>query len=314
MRIIRDLNEISDEFSKGTAVTLGNFDGIHLAHQALMKKVIQSSILKNISSVVISYFPNPALVLGKNPNFKNIITQKEKETLIEISGMNFMVVMPFTQELADTSAEDFLENILIRKLNVKKIIIGFNHCFGKNREGDFEFLQKHSLRYGYEVEKFEPVFFGEEKISSSLVRASILQGDMEKASLLLGRGFDVEGKVIHGFQRGKSIGFPTANIDIPEEIILPPVGVYATHAVVGGKTFASMTNVGDNPTFENKGLGIETNIFDFSGDLYGENLKVIFEKRIRDEKKFPSVEHLIRQLRNDEEVCRKILVNRIFFE
>ncbi|MBE7412379.1 MAG: bifunctional riboflavin kinase/FAD synthetase [Leptospiraceae bacterium] len=306
MHIIRDLNRISDEFSKGSIVTLGNFDGIHLAHEALLKNLVTISKSKNLLSVVVTYFPNPALVLRKNSNFKNIVTQEEKEYLIKNCGVDFLVIIPFTQELANTNAEIFLKNILIEKLNAKEMIIGFNHCFGKNREGDFDFLLKHSKKYNFQVDKFEPVYFDEEKISSSLVRNLILQGDIEKANKLLGRGFDVQGKVKHGFHRGKQIGFPTANIEIPQEIILPPVGVYASQTEIKGDVYYSMTNIGTNPTFENNALSIETHILDYTGELHGKELKTIFVKRIRDEKKFSSIDSLVRQLHEDEKICRSL--------
>lgn len=291
-------------------VTLGNFDGIHLGHQALLERTKEISLEKGVPSCVVTYYPNPALVLGKDKDSGGITTQSDKETLIESYGIDWLIVVPFTLEFAQIEAEDFLKNVLIDGLGAKHILIGFNHCFGKGRRGDYELLKRYSSELGYELEKLDPVFLGNTKLSSSHVRSLLRSGKVEEAEECLGREFSVSGSVVEGHKRGRTIGFPTANVRPLPELILPGIGVYAGRTEIDGKTYPSMINIGNNPTFGDNIVSLESHIFDFSGDIYGKTVRILFASKIREEIKFSGVDALVSQLKKDEEVSRKILAER----
>lgn len=291
-------------------VTLGNFDGIHLGHQALLERTKEISLEKGVPSCVVTYYPNPALVLGKDKDSGGITTQSDKETLIESYGIDWLIVVPFTLEFAQIEAEDFLKNVLIDGLGAKHILIGFNHCFGKGRRGDYELLKRYSSELGYELEKLDPVFLGNTKLSSSHVRSLLRSGKVEEAEECLGREFSVSGSVVEGHKRGRAIGFPTANVRPLPELILPGIGVYAGRTEIDGKTYPSMINIGNNPTFGDNVVSLESHIFDFSGDIYGKTVRILFTSKIREEIKFSGVDALVSQLKKDEEVSRKILTER----
>ncbi|TGK22363.1 bifunctional riboflavin kinase/FAD synthetase [Leptospira fluminis] len=310
MKILRNLERLGETIGTPTVLTLGNFDGIHLGHQALLERIKEISLETGLPSVAITYYPNPALVLGKDKDLGSLTTQSDKEALIESFGIDWLVIVPFTMELASMEAEDFLHNILIEELNAKKILIGFNHCFGKGRRGNYELLQQYSSKYGYELEKLEPVYLGNTKLSSSYIRSLIREGEVSKAEECLGREFSVTGEVVEGHKRGRTIGFPTANVKPSRELILPGIGVYAGKTEIGGKYYDSMINIGNNPTFGDEQLSLESHVFDFSGDLYGKTVRVLFSERIRSEIKFSGVEALVAQLKQDERISREILADR----
>lgn len=290
-------------------MTLGNFDGIHLGHQTLLNRTVQVAKEKNIPSVVVTYFPHPSVVLGKKPNFKYLTTESEKEELIRSFNIDYLVVLDFTIELSQMSAEDFLEQIIIQKLNAKYIVIGYNHFFGQGRRGDFHLLQENAARFAYEVELRDAVTQGEQKISSSVIRNFLDQGNMKGASSILGRNYSLTGIVKEGAKRGRTIGFPTANLKIPEERLFPCIGVYACYTVVDGIKYKAMVNIGKNPTFDDgQNLHVEVNILDFSQDIYGKTIEVQLVQKIRDEMKFSGIEALKAQLGLDRETSLKILI------
>ncbi|MFB5649240.1 bifunctional riboflavin kinase/FAD synthetase [Leptospira wolffii] len=310
MKILRSLESLKTDLNTPTVVTLGNFDGIHLGHQALLERTKEISLEKGVPSCVVTYYPNPALVLGKDKDSGGITTQSDKETLIESYGIDWLIVVPFTLEFAQIEAEDFLKNVLIDGLGAKHILIGFNHCFGKGRRGDYELLKRYSSELGYELEKLDPVFLGNTKLSSSHVRSLLRSGKVEEAEECLGREFSVSGSVVEGHKRGRAIGFPTANVRPLPELILPGIGVYAGRTEIDGKTYPSMINIGNNPTFGDNVVSLESHIFDFSGDIYGKTVRILFTSKIREEIKFSGVDALVSQLKKDEEVSRKILTER----
>ncbi|PJZ67390.1 riboflavin biosynthesis protein RibF [Leptospira wolffii] len=310
MKILRSLESLKTDLNTPTVVTLGNFDGIHLGHQALLERTKEISLEKGVPSCVVTYYPNPALVLGKDKDSGGITTQSDKETLIESYGIDWLIVIPFTLEFAQIEAEDFLKNVLIGGLGAKHILIGFNHCFGKGRRGDYELLKRYSSELGYELEKLDPVFLGNTKLSSSHVRSLLRSGKVEEAEECLGREFSVSGSVVEGHKRGRTIGFPTANVRPLPELILPGIGVYAGRTEIDGKTYPSMINIGNNPTFGDNIVSLESHIFDFSGDIYGKTVRILFTSKIREEIKFSGVDALVSQLKKDEEVSRKILAER----
>ncbi len=292
-------------------MTLGNFDGIHLGHQALLDRVLQVSQKTGLASCVVTYDPNPAVVLGKKPEMKNLMTLADKEEWIRQKGIDFLVVLPFNKELAEMSAESFLEEILLKQLKARNIIIGFNHCFGKERRGNYELLKEYSEKLKYSVEKMDPVFLKEIKLSSSYVRRLISEGNVKEAARCLNRSYSVSGIVVGGHKRGRKIGFPTANVQPNADILLPSVGVYAGFTTVAGIEHPSMINIGHNPTFGENALTLESNIFNFQKDIYDEAIKITFTEKIRNEIKFSSVENLIAQLKQDEIFARNILKTTI---
>lgn len=304
---IINLDQLNSEFSKGSVITLGNFDGIHPGHIALIKKTNKIAKIKKLPSVIVTYFPNPILVIAKPGKFPGyILEQDSKDEIISQYNPNYLVVIKFTKEFSYITAYNFLKNVLIDKLNVKHIVLGFDHHFGKNRKGNYEFLLKHSHIFGYTVEKIKPVFYGEEKISSSTIRNYLLEGKVKEANQILGRTFFLRGKVTRGYERGRQIGFPTANIQIADNMIIPAPGVYAAITKFEKKQYKAMVNIGNNPTFGNENISIEGNIFDFNEIIYEKYLEYHLIQRIRNEKKFSSINELIVQLKEDEKTVRNI--------
>lgn len=287
-------------FPKGSIITLGNFDGLHKGHLALIQRVNEVKTQIQLPSILVTYHPNPALVLGKNQNLKNIYSEEQKKEIVSKMNIDFYLSIPFTYEFSQLHAFDFIQNILIQKLNAKHIVIGYNHYFGKDREGDYDYLAQFSKKFDYVVEKIDPVYLGDEKISSSIVRSLIQNGDIEKANEMLGRNFSILGKVVHGEARGRTIQFPTANISLEEDRIYPKQGVYIGLAKLEKASYPTMINIGFKPTFEGKTLTLEAHLLDFQGDLYGKYLELFFFKKIREEKKFQSVEELVQQLQEDK--------------
>ncbi len=292
-------------------LTLGVFDGIHLGHQALLKRIqIQKDSYKR---VLVTYYPHPDLVLGKRKDEygTELFTYEEKLSLLQKYDIDVVVFLEFTKEFANTTAEDYLKKILIDKLKAKLIVIGYDQCFGKNREGNYNFLIEKSKQYNYSVEQVEPILYEGEVVSSSRIRDLIKKGDIEKANILLGKLFFITGTVVKGFQRGRTIGFPTANLDIPLTKVIPKIGVYRGYCEYGGIFYKAMINIGYNPTFNNQLLSVEAHILDFDQNIYGEQVKFHFVDRLRDEKKFSNILELKNQLEIDKnkteelEPCKK---------
>lgn len=285
-------------------VTLGNFDGVHKGHLALIRALERVSHTSNLPAVLVTYYPNPSVVLGKNRELKCIYEESKKREILSQFGLNYLLTIPFTEEFSQKKALYFIEEILVNMLNAKHIIIGYNHFFGKDREGDFAFLERYSHDYGFTVEQISPVFSGKDKISSSQIRSLISEGEVEKANDMLGRPISLKGTVVHGQHRGSQISFPTANLLPSNSCVCPGMGVYAAHTLIEGQRYRSMINVGNRPTFNGVGLTIEANIFEFKGDLYGKEIEHFFMYRIRDERKFESVSELISQLHRDKETTQ----------
>jgi riboflavin kinase/FMN adenylyltransferase len=289
----------------GRAITLGNFDGVHLGHIALLQKTQAIAQSESLSSLALSYHPNPAIVLGKKSDFTYLQTLESRIQNILSYGIQEVEILPFTTELSEMEAEDFLKEILLQKFQAKHLIIGYNHCFGKNRRGNFELLQSLSKEYDYQVSQVEPVFAGEWKISSSLIRDFLKNGDLANTKVCLGRNYKIEGKVVEGRKEGRKLGYPTANLKIPQDIVIPGIAVYA--CLANGRP--SMTNVGTKPTFGDNTITIETHILDFDEDLYGRTIQLEFIEKIREVTKFPSLDALMEQLKKDELITKKILTN-----
>ncbi|MFN3604332.1 MAG: bifunctional riboflavin kinase/FAD synthetase [Leptonema sp. (in: bacteria)] len=299
MLIVHNIHKFIPDWEH-SSLTLGVFDGIHLGHQELLKKIQKQK--DSLKRVLVTYHPHPDLVLKKrNEEYgTELFTYEEKLSLLQEYDIDVVVFIEFNNELANTTAETYLKEFLINKLKAKYIVIGYDQCFGKNREGNYNFLLQKSKIYGYEVEQIEPVRLDGQVVSSSKIRALIKIGDIETANRMLGKSFFLTGTVVKGFQRGKWIGFPTANLDIPLTKVIPKIGVYRGFCEYAGSLFRAMINIGYNPTFQNQLLSVEAHILDFEKNIYGEQIRIYFFDRIRDEKQFSNVEELKEQLKKDK--------------
>ena len=292
----------------GTIVTIGTFDGVHIGHQKIIKRLIQVGKDKGLKSIVLTFFPHPRMVLQKNSKIKLLNTIKEREAILSSLGLDQMVTKTFTKEFANLSARDFVKTVLVDALNAKYIIIGYDHQFGKNRSANINDLKAFGNEFGFEVEEISAQDVKEVSVSSTKIRAALQEGDIATANAFLGYPYFITGKVIKGKGLGKQIGFPTANIEIEEDYkLIPKDGVYVIKALVKNKTVFGMMNIGTNPTVDGSHRTIEVNLFDFDADIYDEIIKVEFLERIRDEYKFDSLELLQAQLKKDKITATKIL-------
>jgi riboflavin kinase / FMN adenylyltransferase len=287
-------------------VTVGNFDGVHLGHREIFRRVRSAAAELGGNSVVVTFVPHPLKILAPERDFRLITTYAEKERLIGESGIDYLVTLPFSREFAAVSAERFVREILAGDISMKRLIIGYDYAFGRNREGDVHLLRRLGEKLGFNVDMLDQIGDGETGFSSSIIRERIALGDMRGVAQLLGRHFSVGGVVVHGFHRGRGIGFPTANIRVEEEL-LPLPGVYAVKVEGDGWFRDGACNVGDNPTFHASKVTVEAHILDFDGDLYGKMLRVHFIDRIRDETEFADVHALTEAIRRDVARCREVL-------
>lgn len=305
MVIFRSIEEIVAQF-KNPVVTIGNFDGIHLGHREIFSRVKQAAAEIGGVSMVITFKPHPLKLLSPDKSPRLINTYGEKELLIKASGVDYLLEIPFTHEIAAISATDFVREVLVERIGVKRLIIGYDYAFGRNREGNVELLRRCGRDYGFDVEVLQPVGAGGTVYSSSRVRAMIDSGDVKGVVSLLGRHFSVSGFVVHGFHRGKTLGFPTANLLTDKELI-PGHGVYAVKVKVDDLLYDGACNIGENPTFGNGKTSIEVFLFDFEGDLYGREMRVYFIDKVRDERKFADAAALSEAIAQDVAKCREIL-------
>lgn len=292
-----------------TAVTFGNFDGIHLGHQRLMSAVTeeQRRLGSDALSVVVSFYPHPGLVLGKAPRLPNITTLRQDLEILSQLGVNALYLVHFTPRFAALSAQEFINQVLLRTLNTQSLVVGPDARCGHNREGTPEYLQREFDRRGLVCRRVEFVESGSVAISSRRIRAAISEGAVSEAQALLGRPFCYASKVVHGDARGKQLGFPTANLH-PNAQVVPAHGVYAVRAEFRGAVYPAVVNIGTRPTFQGSGVRIEAHLLDYgAGDFYGERLSLRFVERLRGEQKFDSLEDLRTQIRNDIASARRIL-------
>ncbi len=302
MKVYKSLDEIN--INESTVVTIGNFDGVHIGHQTLIKYTIDRANSLGYKSVVFTFSNHPVNFFKPN-SVKNIMSEEEKEDFINYLGADILVTIPFDEYMTKISAEEFLREDLIGKLNMKSIVVGHDFSFARNREGNARFLEDMIEKYGYELKVFNPIKGEGQRISSTLIREAIESGDMKKAKDYLGRFFLMKGKVYKSKQNGRKIGFPTANMEIDDGRVLPRGGIYASRVKVRDKYYYGATNVGYNPTVKGKGYSIETYIFDFDDNIYGEIITFEFIERIRDEVKFDSLEELGKQIEKDAEYIRE---------
>ncbi len=295
MEVVHGLEKFPS-LSGHSIVAIGNFDGIHLGHHKILECLEKTAKEYGLFSLVLTFFPHPGKILGKN-KLKMIQTLDQKIREIRKFDIQALLIIPFDVQFASLSGQDFIQKIVLDTLRAKAVIVGSNFYFGKNREGDVSLLQRLSSKFKFRVCPIPAVIQNGETISSSLIRNLLQEGKVEKANRLLGRPYEIEGKVVKGQSRGKALGFPTANIETENEII--PQGVFITKTRVGSKILPSMTNVGKQPTFDQIDLHIESFIIDFDRDLYGEHIGIHFLKKIRDQVKFKTPDELARQLEDD---------------
>ena len=306
MKIYKSIDQYNE--SKSSVVTIGTFDGVHKGHQKVFDKVINASKLSNLSSVVLTFFPHPRIILNKYNDVKMIDTLDEKIDHLEKIGIDHLIIHPFDKKFSLLSADQFIKEYLVDKLKLKHIIIGYDHRFGKGREASITDLKKYSSEFNFVVDEIDAQEIEKIAISSTKIRKSINEGDLETTSLYLGRFFSLTGKVVKGDGLGKQIDYPTANIKIEENYkIIPKDGVYYIKTTIDNKLYNGMMNIGHRPTIGSKEKSIEVNLFNFNRDIYDKIISINVIKKIRDEKKFSSIEALKAQLAKDQEHCLKLI-------
>ncbi len=309
MEIIKNLDKIAKPF-KNAVISIGNFDGVHIGHQALFHEVIEKAEAINGTSVAMTFEPHPLRVLEQN-NLPPLITLYEQKTeLIARSGIDVLICVPFTREFAALSAREFVADLLIKRIGMSAIVVGEDYTFGRNREGNLELLQSMAGQYNFEVIRVDWIQIAKNypgRISSTRIRELVMEGKVAEVQQLLGRHYQIRGLVTTGRDRGgKLLGFPTANINLHDELC-PKTGVYAVTVERRGQHFEGVANIGFSPTFEDRLFTVEVHILDFNQNIYGQKIRINFVKRIRDEIKFASIEQLSEQIKRDVMETRNIL-------
>lgn len=306
MEIYTSLSEIRIPFPRAH-VTIGNFDGVHLGHQKLFDQVVTRARQHKGTSVAVTFDPHPLKVLSPQ-GIRLISTTPQKIELIGRAGIDVLVIIPFTREVAVTTAVDFVDEVLLRRLGMMDLVVGYDYAMGKGRQGDTTFLQRQGEEKGFSVTVMSAHYEQGMLVSSSRIRELVTEGKMGDVRRLLGRYYQIRGDVQLGRQRGgKQLGFPTANLYLSEEDLCPKRGVYVTQVIYDGRQYGGVSNIGYNPTFGDTSLVAETHIFDFNADIYGRPLKINLLKHLRGEIAFSGIEPLARQIRRDIEVARRVL-------
>ena len=295
------------EFKGNTqsVITIGTFDGVHIGHRAIMQRLVAAAKEQGLVSTVLTFFPHPRMVLQKNSDIKLINTLSEKKQLLEDIGLDYFVVEPFTYEFSRLSALEYVRDILVTQLKAKKIIIGYDHRFGRNRNADIQDLKKYGEQFGFEVEEISAQQLDEVSVSSTKIRKALAQGDIHTANTYLGYAFTIEGVVTKGKALGRTIGYPTANLHVPQTYkLIPKNGVYVVKALVNNTLTYGITSIGTNPTVGGTAKSIETFFLDTSTDLYGKELQLQFLQHIREEATFKDLESLKQAIQKDEAFAR----------
>ena len=304
MQILSNLFEI--KLSKATIATIGTFDGIHIGHQKILNSLARFAKENSLKSVVITFDPHPRKIINKKNSIELINTIEEKKEKLKTLGIDYLIVQKFDEKFSETEANKFVE-ILKNNINIKKLIVGYDHRFGKNRNADINDLKKYGKELNFEVIEIDALEIEEVNISSTKIRSAIKDGNIRLANSYLGYTFFLSGKVVKGHSRGKELGFPTANLKIDEDKIIPKNGVYLVKSKIDHQDIYGMMNIGYNPTFNNKSKKIETHFFNLNKNLYGKNIKIELLEYIREEKRFETVDDLIQRLKLDREKCLKLI-------
>lgn len=299
MKVFHSINQF--ESKSKTIVTLGTFDGVHVGHKKIIERLLLSAKELNCESLVLTFFPHPRMVLQKDSDVKLLNTMEEKSDLLAKTGLDNLVIHPFDQAFSRLTAEEFVKNILVDAFNIKKIIIGHDHRFGRNRTANIDDLIAFSKIYDFEVEQISVQEINDVAVSSTKIRNAILDGNIELANKYLNYKYSFEGKIVKGKQLGRTIGFPTANFELENNYkLIPENGVYIVESQINQKMFFGMMNIGFNPTVSGNTKTIEVYYFDFDGDLYNKKISVSILHRLRSEQKFDSLEALKKQLNLDK--------------
>jgi riboflavin kinase / FMN adenylyltransferase len=309
MQVIEDLDAL-EKPPVNPVLTIGNFDGVHRGHLALFEKVKERAAAIRGQSAVMTFEPHPIKVIKPGNGPPLITPTQQKIELIGRAGIDVLYCIPFTREFAEVSAEHFVKTILVAKIGIKELVVGYDYAFGRNREGSIPLLQEMGKQLGFSLHLVGPIHVDHMPVSSTSIRRLIAQGKLAEAKNLLGRDFEVEGIVVRGHNRGAALlGYPTANLSAQQEL-MPRTGVYAVKALIDGRIYDAVTNVGYNPTFGDRALSVETHILDFSRNIVGEKIKLIFLHRLRDEKAFQSVKELTDQISQDIRDAKEWLEER----
>lgn len=306
MKLIKDINEITGD--KNITLTLGNFDGVHLGHQKVIEYIVKKSKEESGESLIVTFVPHPLLILRPQQNFQ-ICPYDERRKYIKELGVDYILEIDFTRDLSLLGPGDFLEKYIVHN-KVKNVFLGHDFSFGANKQGNYDFVKSYLTPKKINVYSLDEFNFFGSRVSSTQIRNLVKGGDVLAASKLLGRNFSMHGRIKKGLQRGAQLGFPTANLDYDEVHIVPKEGVYITKTKCRDKEYLSVTNIGVNPTFGDvKNLQVETHIMDFDKDIYGEEIQVEFVKRLRDEKRFTSIDELKLQIALDVQTSYQYLKN-----
>jgi len=306
-QFIRDIEKYASEETSFTAATLGTFDGIHLGHKAIFERVHSAAEANGLAPLLITFHPHPRVVLTPDNVPQLLTTIEEKEHFIPDFFSGKVIVIKFDEEIRNMTAEQFVKNILVEKLRVKKLIIGFNHVLGKDRGGDSKELSRLGSKYGFDVEIIEPIMRDAKPVSSTRIREAIQSGNIYEATNLLGHQYAIFGTVMRGMGLGRKLGYPTANVDYNKRKLLPPDGVYSCWVTVKDEHYSGMMFIGRNHFDPKGGISVEANLFDFDEDIYDEEIYVYPTRFVRGNQKFDSKEELTAQMKKDKEIVIDIL-------
>jgi riboflavin kinase / FMN adenylyltransferase len=305
MMIFKNISEINEKL-RHPVVTIGNFDGVHLGHREIFRRVRELAKEREGVSVVVTFVPHPMQVVSPSTGVKLITNCREKESLIASAGIDYLLEIPFDWAFASIPAREFVEEVLVRAIGMENLVIGYDYAFGRGREGDVKLLRQLGEEFSFAVQELQPISNGATVYSSTTVRNMVGAGDVKGAVSVLGRHYSMTGTIVHGHQRGRGLGFPTANVQTDKDL-LPAAGVYAVKVRIGDLFYDGACNIGTNPTFDNHKLSFEVFLFEFSGDLYGRQVTVFFIDRLRGEMRFPNPEALKEAIAADVAKCRKVL-------
>lgn len=307
MQIHRSTKEFTGK-ENTSIITIGTFDGVHIGHQEIIKKLVKQGEKNNCTSVILTFFPHPRMVLQQGTDLKLLTTLNEKISLLEKTGLEHLIIEPFTKDFSRLTAIDFVKNVLIKKLNLKKLVIGYDHHFGRNREGNFEQLQEYGSLYGFTVDEIPAQDIKDVSVSSTKIRKALLEGKIQKANSFLGYEYLLTGTIVHGKGLGKKNNYPTINIHIKETYkLIPKPGVYVVKTNLDDQNVFGIMNIGFRPTVNGKHQTIEVHLLDFDADLYGETIQISIAYRLRDEQKFDTIDELFTQIKADEKQARKLI-------
>jgi riboflavin kinase / FMN adenylyltransferase len=290
-------------------VTIGTFDGVHAGHQQIIRRLVDLAAETKGETVLLTFFPHPRMVLQPEDNdLKLITTMKEREELLRSFGIDHLIIQPFSKEFSRISATEFVRDVLIKKIGTKTLVIGYDHHFGRNREGSYKDLEEMAVIYKFRLEEIHEQIINHIAVSSTKIRNALLVGDILTANSLLEHDFSIEGIVVKGEQRGKGLGFPTANLNIPEQYkLIPADGIYAVRIGFEEKLLNGMLYIGNRPALNGKTRSIEVNIFDFNSEIYGKKLRIFFKNRIRGDMNFANLDQLKEKMKEDKVNATKLL-------